>query len=253
MPSWAELGNLLAEVALRTAGDAPVSLLYSGGVDSSLVAHLIRTRGPLLVVVGTPGASDLDAAADGAARLGLPLRSRTLRVEEVVELRDRWQDELADLVEPARSVSLALAAALDSAPPGRVLCGQGADELFHGYAHFQGARGEAATQLAAKDWGRLVEEDWPRARRMASANHQDLRSPFLDAEFVQAVATIPSEEHVGGGEERKPILRAIARTLGLPAELADRPKKALQYGSGIAHQLRILDRADRSAAAVRLA
>ncbi|MFH0818303.1 MAG: hypothetical protein V1909_06760, partial [Candidatus Micrarchaeota archaeon] len=43
---------------------------------------------------------------------------------------------------------------------------------------------------------------------------------------------IPLDEHFRG-EERKPVLREIARMLGLPEGARIRPKKAMQYGSGI--------------------
>jgi asparagine synthase (glutamine-hydrolysing) len=238
-----------ASVARSAPADAPLSLLFSGGLDSSLLAWSVRGRSaPVrLETIGVGDAPDLAAAESAARIIGLPWRPHRLTVKELGATARRFSGELAGLREPARSVALAVAAALERTDPRLVLCGQGADELFWGYAHFVGASETEGNARAGRDFERLVREDWPRALRMAAKLRRTLRSPYLDDEFVRAARALPPWVHSSRGGPTKPALRSLARGLGLPETLAARPKRALQYGSGVRRARTELDRTSTSA------
>ncbi len=144
--------------------DGPVTVLFSGGLDSALVAWLVpvpqRVR---LVAIGVEGAADLAAAREGARQMRRNVETRVLSVPGILEGYRRWQGELDPLREPARSVTLAFALATEAAPAGLVLCGQGADELFYGYAHFRGLSEDDARRRAVEDLADLETAAWPRA------------------------------------------------------------------------------------------
>ncbi|MDD1659054.1 MAG: asparagine synthase C-terminal domain-containing protein, partial [Methanomicrobiales archaeon] len=119
----------------------------------------------------------------------------------------------------------------------RILVGQGADELFGGYA-----RHRTATHLP-----RML------ARDFASLRHQALRDqavarlhgtcfslPYLDLRVVRAARSLPAERLVSADTGKVP-LREVAAGI-LPADIASAPKKAMQYGSGIAGAIRLLAR-----------
>ncbi|MCI4318061.1 MAG: asparagine synthase C-terminal domain-containing protein, partial [Thermoplasmata archaeon] len=115
---------------------APTTLLYSGGVDSSLVAHAARSVAAIrLLTVGVEGSTDVRDAESGAAWLGLPWRSVQVGPSDVREVLATH--DLAQQAEPARSVLVSLAVAIRASGSERILVGQGADELFGGYAHFR--------------------------------------------------------------------------------------------------------------------
>ncbi|HEV2231523.1 MAG TPA: asparagine synthase C-terminal domain-containing protein [Thermoplasmata archaeon] len=220
-------------------GDARVSILYSGGLDSSVIAHTLRPKRPTLVTVGIMGAADIAAATEGAQLLELPLVVRTLTEGDVEEGLRTWGRQLDGMSETTRSVALGIALASEAAPDHRVLCGQGADELFLGYAHFAGLPSADLEQRANDDWQRLLDRDWPLAQVMVSTVEKRLGSPYLDPAFANEIRSIPIGERMVGGS-RKPVLRQLARDLGVPSVLADRPKKALQFGSGLARLLRTM-------------
>jgi asparagine synthase (glutamine-hydrolysing) len=233
------VGPWTAAVRRSVPASGRCTLLFSGGLDSSLLALSVsvRTRAVELVTVGVGDAPDLRAAEGAAGWLDLPWRGYRLARSEVDLARRRWAREIDGLTEPARSVAVALALALERSDSEWVLCGQGADELFCGYAHFAALSDEARASRARADLDRLERDDWPRARRMAGRLGRVLGSPYLDPDFRDRVLALPPESHRDPNGLRKPVLRALALTLGLPEPLARRPKRALQYGSGVRRAL----------------
>lgn len=231
------------ESAVRTAlpDDGSATVLYSGGVDSSLVADVARRVGtPDLVTVGQSGSTDEAAARSGAEWLQLPWRFVPVGVPEV---RDALEVHgLANQTEPARSVLTSLAVALRATESATVLLGQGADELFGGYAHFRGLDGPGRERRRGSDWARLRDVDWPATLAIARRLGRDVRAPFLEPEFAAEVLRIPLSPDSADGLT-KPTLRAWARERGIPPWLADRPKRAMQYGSGIAALVRRVSKA----------
>ncbi len=209
------------------------TLLFSGGVDSALIAAGVRNIARVrLLSVGIAGSKDLAAAQSAAESLSLSLDAREIALSNGERVIEKWRTELAPLREPQRSVAAAFAIALDLAGSGPVLCGQGADELFLGYAHFRGLSASKASELRKVDLRRLKEEDWPLALRMGRTYDAELRAPYLDKDFSTAVLAIPIEAMVAP-VQTKPFLRAWARHRGLPENLASRSKRAFQYGSGV--------------------
>ncbi len=237
------LARVLHEAIDRcSGGPGRPTILYSGGLDSSVVAWVLRARGPRLLTIGVPSSPDLVAARSGARALDLPLMETPVDLDDVTQALERWRHELDPLPEPSRSVAVSMALALAATPEGRVICGQGADELFLGYAHFRGLGEEAARARQTADWHLLADRDWPLAQRVARSLDRELVSPYLDPAVVAAVRAQPLRPPPASETLSKTVLREVARQLGVPVALADRPKKAMQYGSGVARLVRALDR-----------
>lgn len=228
---------LKAAVAEAAQGVRPCTVLYSGGLDSSIVARLVpQPPGVLLRSVGLSGASDLEAARSGARALGLRIEERELTTGDVDRVVRTAELEAGDRPEPLRSVRVTLALALESLRGEHVLVGQGADELFYGYAHFRGLSPREARDRSARDLQLLVEQEWPWTLRVAARHSVDLAAPFLDRRVVAAAQSLPPPD-AALGEPPKHLLRLAARRLGVPEELVVRPKRAMQYGTGVARQL----------------
>ena len=70
---------------------------------------------------------------------------------------------------------------------------------------------------------------------VSMANGVELRVPFLDNDIIDLALDIPGIYKIKDNEDilRKHILRDVAKSIGVPDYIADRPKKAAQYGSGI--------------------
>ena len=215
-----------------------LALLFSGGVDSALLAWELRALPGLgLVTVGVPGSPDLVAAESAARELGLRWSGARVAPEEIRAIGRRIAPETEGAGRVGRSVLTALALALERAGPEVVLCGQGADELFLGYAHYRGLGPAEAESRSAEDRRRLTDEDWPRSERIAARFGKTIAAPYLDPTFVREALSVPIEERMPLPVP-KSFFRSWARHRGLPEGLAGRPKRAMQYGSGVDQALR---------------
>lgn len=221
----------------REAGE-PLAVLFSGGVDSGLIAWELRhRRSTSLTTCGTPGAADLEAAEPAARLIGLPWVGSTVSSEALGATFATLRDVLSGLSRSRASILLALAVAIERAPTPELLCGQGADELFLGYAHFRGKTPVEAQRTAASDLERLQSDDWPRSQAIATRLGHRLHAPFLDPRFVRAAQEIPVSWRMPEPIP-KALFREWARRRGLPDAIVARPKRALQFGSGVDAWLR---------------
>jgi asparagine synthase (glutamine-hydrolysing) len=227
--------------ALSTEG---LAVAFSGGVDSAVLAA--RLDAPLYVA-GFPDSHDVAAARSAAELLGADLTV----VELTHEAIERAVPRIARATgrTNAMDVQIALPLFLGAervAGDGfdRLAVGQGADELFGGYAKVAKAptdpRVDADTVAGAT---REVMSSLPSQLELdvlaLRAAGVEPVAPLLDDRVVAAALDLPGDLLVAGtGDDavRKYALREAAREW-LPTEIATREKKAAQYGSLAAREL----------------
>jgi asparagine synthase (glutamine-hydrolysing) len=226
---------------LQDAGE--VGVFFSGGVDSSLVAQCVMDQGvtPVLYVAGFEDSHDVDVAKQSAEELGCPLRETIISFDEAENYLRKviYAVEEDDLLKI--SVGLPLYVAAEAAMRdgvGRVFAGQGADELFGGYARYcRILERRGAAELADALWTdvvRMADVNLQRDKGIAFATNIDLVLPFVDLEVIHVASSFPTRLKVESSQDalRKPVLRETARLFGLSENITRRPKKAMQYGSG---------------------
>jgi len=117
-----------------------------------------------------------------------------------------------------------------------VYSGQGADELFAGYTRYVGMSENELEKSVSDDLARLLDTGLEYERNIALNQSKELHYPYLHQRVIDEVRSIPVTEEFRG-KERKAALRDVARLLDM-GKIADREKKAAQYGSGIMRCIR---------------
>jgi asparagine synthase (glutamine-hydrolysing) len=240
-------GALAASVQARAHEDAAIA--FSGGLDSALIGALAPET-PLLTV-GLAGSHDLGAARRAARLMGAEGRHTVYEitqgdVEEALPGTIRAV-ESPDPLRVAIALPLYVLAQRARRDGFRVLLsGQGADELFAGYARYEKASGESALQgMLDHDLRHIARTNLERDDAAAMAHGVELRVPYLDPGVVAVSRQIdPSLKLRANGKDyiRKYVLRKVADK-HLPQEASSAPKKAIQYGTGVQRALERLAKA----------
>ncbi len=244
------LDRILSEaVRMRLPPGLPAAILFSGGIDSTLVAHYARQARPEApgYFVGNIRAPDFRYAADYAAQTGFDLKIVPFdpdseevftSIDRVIEVTESFEPNLV------RGAVCSLMAAERMHDDGfRVaLCGEGADELFCGYPPLAIAFSEGDA-----DEGRAIREDvlglmhrvsLQRVDRCSMRHQVEMREPFLDPSVVNYALGLPASALVCEADGI-PTGKAALRDLydlypdDLPTSIRDRAKVPFGEGSGL--------------------
>lgn len=236
-PVWERklLSELDRAVRRRLMAEGEVGVFLSGGLDSSLVAALAAKHAPGLrtFAVGTPGSPDLERAREVADFLGTRHEEAILDPAEVrrslpdiLHHLESYDPDLVASAVPCWFVSRLAARRLKV-----VLTGEGADELFAGYAYHRAYGSESRLEA---ELDRLLDNlhrvNLQRVDRMSMAHGLEARVPFLDLDFIRLAWAVPMRLKLQGEAQKIILRRAAARVL--PASIAWRAKAQFDEGSG---------------------
>ena len=228
----------------RTRGLDRAAVLLSGGVDSSLVAQGIQAHGVPVVgyCVGLEGSADILNARESSRAMGIEFHT-TILTDELVEaiLPDVIEAiELNGVVQVGAAVPMYLAAKMAAEEGHKVMfTGQGADELFGGYAWYRNVVEEAGhLNLHLRLWEdieSLYIDTLEREDRMTMAHGLELRAPFLDRDLISVAMQMSPHLKVKDGMDQtgKLIHRDFAIRSGVPKFIAEGQKVTAQHGSAI--------------------
>lgn len=220
------------------APDVKIGLLFSGGVDSALIAQILKLLGRDFTCYtaafedeGQGKSQDLAMAQDAAREMGLKLNETVLTLSQTQEVIK----EVIPLIESSNVVKVGVAlpfyvcckqAAKDNVRV--IFSGLGSEELFAGYQRHKGAADINLECISGLR--KMYERDLYRDDVVTMNNTVELRLPFLDIELINYALKISGNLKIKG-EQGKYILRKSALNLGLSEKYALRPKQAAQYGS----------------------
>lgn len=238
--------RLLLENAVRKRlmAHRRIGCLLSGGLDSSLVAALLRKLmkednlkyALQTFAIGTEDSPDVRAARKVANFIGSEHHEVTFTPEEGISCLDDVIRTLEsyDITTVRASVGMYLVSRYIRKTTDSVVIfsGEGSDELTQGYIYFH----KAPSPLeAAEESERLLKElymfDVLRADRTTAAHGLELRVPFLDHRFSTYYLSLPPELRVPKNGIEKFLLRdAFQDSKLLPEEILWRPKEAFSDG-----------------------
>ena len=258
------MDDLYSAVLKRVENITDVGLIFSGGVDSTILALILKEIAqkrndtntvkegivkPLnvkLYSVGVENSQDIKFSKKIADELNLPLKTiiidETTVKESIKPVLTAIEDDNIMKLGVGMTIYLATKAMKEDGIK-VALSGQGADELFGGYnrylKHFEeNSLMDAYFSLDEEiyhDIANMYHVNLERDDAVSMANGVELRVPFLDKDIIDLALDIPGKYKIKNGEDllRKHILRDVAKFIGVPDYIALRPKKAAQYGSGI--------------------
>jgi asparagine synthase (glutamine-hydrolysing) len=235
-----ELASSAGDASAGDAGDGPIAVAFSGGVDSALVAAHLDAP---CHVVGYEGSADIQAARASADAMGCDLTVHEVSVPEIEAAIPAVATAIGrtNAMDVQIALPLYLAAErIAAAGFDRVALGQGADELFGGYAKIANApdddRVDADTVRGARrEVLETVPDQLERDVLAIRAAGLEPVTPLLHDAIVSAALRLPGSLLVDD-DVRKVALRRVAADV-LPDEVAMREKKAIQYGSLVAREV----------------
>jgi asparagine synthase (glutamine-hydrolysing) len=242
------LQSLLVEAIKCSPRNRNIGILYSGGLDSSIITKLLEehyvSEKMVLATVGIEGSYDIVNAITGAQELEFHLNTCLLTppiVERVV--KDIMKLKLVNRVgELSIAVPLYIGFRFLSEKHSTkiIFLGQGADELFGGYMKYvniyaKSGKKQVRIQMM-NDLKALINTQQIMEKKLASLFRIELSYPYLSSQVIKYAQAIPVEKHIEfkspENVKRKIYLRNLARDIGLSNRIAEQPKKAIQYGSG---------------------
>jgi len=244
------LKKLLLKITVELTKDVGrAAIAFSGGIDSGLIASIAKSTGldVELITVSLPDQPELAHALGVGRELGLPHRVKQLTITDVENSVEKvlWHIEEENPMKLAVAIPMYFAAATAHEEGFRVmLTGQGSDEVFGGYRRFLSILdrgGPGALRKAMVESSREAYEiNYQRDEQVSTPHHVDLRLPFADLNVIEYALSLPIELKIASPQDdlRKRVLRRLAQMMNLPNSVVERPKKAIQYATGIERALR---------------
>jgi asparagine synthetase B (glutamine-hydrolysing) len=245
-----QLSWILKSLIYPQPQERPIGVLFSGGVDSSLIADLVRRKigkNTRLISVAAADSRDSRTARRAASRLSLDHMIVDFN-EDIV-----WNilPEVIYAIESTKRMDVEIAipfflAAKRTKEEGirYLVSGQGPDELFAGYARYERFLVEdGAERVAAELWADFSmshEANIVRDEKVMAYHGINTSFPYLNVNFCNLAFALPIELILDPSKKpsRKIIFREAAQWFGIPEEIANAQKRATQFSSGSAKMLR---------------
>jgi len=225
-------------VRKQVATDLPVAVIFSGGLDSTIVLHLAtKFHGDVTAFsIGTNDSADLAFARRFCAEKDIPHVVTEFHHAQINRnIRNSiFNGEFFEPVDISDMLTMAAVYAAVRANGFKVaLSGDGSDEIFAGYDLFKTAMDPYG--LSTYRLNNLYRTDLQRTDRSSMANSIECRVPFLDRAVIELAMSLPFDMKVRNGVE-KYVLREAFRS-DIPSYMIDRPKIRMPEGIGIHDQI----------------
>ena len=225
-----------------TVSDKKIGVAFSGGVDSTLLAKIVKDLGyeVHLLTIGFHDSHDINFAKEVNQILNFPHSISEIEPENFKETSDKIHQLIKsdNLSWNENSIAFYYVAELAQKNGLKtVTTANGIDELFCGYNSYREAI-EAGEDEVLKMMNMKLknEEEMMVAINAVTAEFGvTMIQPFLLPNFIDYAKKIPVSEKIHGSDDmkRKHPIRELGMDYGIPEVAAQKQKKALQYGSQI--------------------
>jgi asparagine synthase (glutamine-hydrolysing) len=228
------LENAIVSAVRNGVEDQDIAVAFSGGLDSGLVAAIAKdyARSVTLYTSGKDQSYDVVMAREMSEQLGLPWLHIPI-TEDNIEARLREMISITATSSPLTlSFELPLFFVCRTVHERLVLGGQGSDEMFAGYSKYIGLSEDELNRARKSDIGKLITSTIPHETKVADHFGKKILYPYLDPLVTMEVSAMDLKDLMPkDADNRKLLLKQVAKNLGYPF-IAEKKKKAAQYGSG---------------------
>ena len=233
-----EMENAVKE----TVTDKKIGVAFSGGVDSTLLAKLVKDMGYdiHLLTIGFQDSHDINFAKEVNQLLNFPHSISEIDPEKFKEVSQKIHQIIKsdNLSWNENSIAFYYVAELAQKNGLKtVVTANGIDELFCGYNSYREAieKGEDEVVKMMNDKLKNEKEMMVAINAVTAEFDVTMIQPFLLPNFIEYAKKIPVSEKIHGQDDmqRKHPIRELAMDYGIPEVAAQKQKKALQYGSKI--------------------
>ena len=238
----AQLLTEMQNAVKDTVTEKRIGVAFSGGVDSTLLAKLVKDLeyDIHLLTIGFHDSHDINFAKEVNQILNFPHSISEIEPENFKETSDKIHQLIKsdNLSWNENSIAFYYVAELAQKNGLKtVTTANGIDELFCGYNSYREAI-EAGEDEVLKMMNMKLknEEEMMVAINTVTAEFGvRMIQPFLSPNFIDYAKKIPVSEKIHGSDDmkRKHPIRELAMDYGIPEVAAQKQKKALQYGSQI--------------------
>jgi asparagine synthase (glutamine-hydrolysing) len=232
-----ELADLIKNSTLQTLEDR-VSISFSGGVDSALIATIASRHAETeLFSAGVVNSPDLEYSERAAEILDLNLERVVLDEEEILAAYGKCYKLVPNSLLKVELLIPIYKAAERAAEKGHetMLFGAGAEELFVGYERYYAylEEGKDLDKILRNEFDTLQKREIAWIKKVCRKFSIEARFPFYNRSLAGFVFSVPLEKRAENRELKKGILREAATLLRVPSVSVKRKKQAMQYGSKI--------------------
>jgi len=233
-----EMENAVKE----TVTDKKIGVAFSGGVDSTLLAKLVKDMGydVHLLTIGFQDSHDINFAKEVNQILNFPHSISEIDPEKFKEVSQKINHTIKsdNLSWNENSIAFYYVAELAQKNGLKtVVTANGIDDLFCGYNSYREAieKGEDEVVKMMNDKLKNEKEMMVAINTVTAEFGVRMIQPFLLPNFIEYAKKIPVSEKIHGQDDmqRKHPIRELAIDCGVPEVAAQKQKKALQYGSQI--------------------
>jgi len=237
-----QLLEVMQNAVKETVSDKKVGVAFSGGVDSTLLAKLVKDmeHDIHLLTIGFQDSHDINFAKEVNQILNFPHSISEIDPEKFKEVSQKINQTIKsdNLSWNENSIAFYYVAELAQKNGLRtVVTANGIDELFCGYNSYREAieKGEDEVVKMMNDKLKNEKEMMVAINAVTAEFGVKKIQPFILPNFIEYAKKIPVSEKIHGPDDmqRKHPIRELAMDYGIPEVAAQKQKKALQYGSQI--------------------
>ena len=237
-----QLLDQMENAVKKTVTDKKIGVAFSGGVDSTLLAKLVKDMeyDIHLLTIGFQDSHDVNFAKEVNQLLNFPHSISEIDPVKFKGISQKINQTIKsdNLSWNENSIAFHYVAELAQKNELKtVVTANGIDELFCGYNSYREAIGKGEDEVVKMMNDKLKNE----GEMMVAINQVTAEfgvtmvQPLLSQSFVDYSKKIPVSEKIHGPDDmqRKHPIRELAMDYGVPEVAAKKQKKALQYGSQI--------------------